>query len=333
LDSLTQIVLGASVGEAVLGKKIGNKALLYGAIAGTIPDLDVLTNYFTDTITAIELHRGFSHSILFCILLSPLLGWTVAKLERKIDVGWRAWTLLFFLGLFTHTLLDAFTTWGTQLFWPFDLRVAFNSIFVIDPLYTLPFLICVLIVLFNKRGSKSRSRFNTLGIVLSSAYLLVAVAFKYITYLQIKASLDRQQIEYREISTRPAPMNILLWNVNIDTDDHYLIGDYSVFDSSEITFSTYPKNRQASLALVEKPNVQRLIAISQGWYLLSNKQDRWYFNDLRFGQMPTKSGEQQFVFSYALDEVGGKFYATEVPKTTADARFILNSLWERIKGK
>ena len=88
MDSLTQIVLGAAVGEAVLGKKIGNKALLYGAIGGTIPDLDVCLGLFTDTITAIELHRGFSHSILFSILMAPLLGWFVNKLENKKNLGW-----------------------------------------------------------------------------------------------------------------------------------------------------------------------------------------------------------------------------------------------------
>lgn len=65
MDSLTQIVLGAAVGEAVLGKKVGNKAMLYGAIAGTIPDLDVLARNFVDTVTATEWHRGFSHSIFF----------------------------------------------------------------------------------------------------------------------------------------------------------------------------------------------------------------------------------------------------------------------------
>ena len=67
MDSITQIVLGASVGEAVLGKKVGNKAILYGAIAGTIPDLDVLANYFTDALTAIEIHRGFTHSFVFAL--------------------------------------------------------------------------------------------------------------------------------------------------------------------------------------------------------------------------------------------------------------------------
>ena len=79
MDSLTQIVLGASVGEAILGKKIGNKAMLWGAIAGTIPDLDVLLRYFTDEISSTQMHRGFSHSIVFAVLIAPLLGWIAKK--------------------------------------------------------------------------------------------------------------------------------------------------------------------------------------------------------------------------------------------------------------
>jgi len=70
MDSLTQIVLGSAVGEAVLGRKIGNKAILWGAIAGTIPDLDVLSKFFTDTVSALEIHRGLTHSLFFCILFS-----------------------------------------------------------------------------------------------------------------------------------------------------------------------------------------------------------------------------------------------------------------------
>ena len=72
MDSLTQIILGAAVGEVVLGKKIGNKAMLYGAIAGTIPDLDVLASFFTDTVSALEIHRGFTHSIFFSVLFAPV---------------------------------------------------------------------------------------------------------------------------------------------------------------------------------------------------------------------------------------------------------------------
>ena len=153
------------VGEATLGKKVGNKAMFWGAVAGTIPDLDVIANFFVDNVTANELHRGFSHSILFSILMAPIFGWIIAKLYKNEEADWKDWSRLMFWGLFTHPILDAFTTWGTQLFWPFDYKVAFNNIFVADPLYTVPFLICVIIAMFYKRTHPKRKRYNNLGAV------------------------------------------------------------------------------------------------------------------------------------------------------------------------
>lgn len=333
MDSLTQIVLGAGVGEAVLGKKVGNKALFYGAIAGTIPDLDVLFNYATDTITATELHRGFSHSIIFCVLTAPLFGWLVYKIERKKQVSWRSWSLLFFWSMFTHPLLDAFTTWGTQLFWPFNLRIAFNNIFVIDPLYTLPFLTCLILVMFKKKDDKTRSKINRVGLIISSSYMVITLLLKWTAFRTFEKALETQNISYNAISTRPAPLNTVLWNANVDTQDAYLIGDYSFFDTSEITFKRFPKNREISEHIAKKPNVKRLINISQGWYILEEKAGLWYFNDLRFGLIPTKSGEQNFVFSYKLQEQSGIITASEIDKKPEDAAFLLKSLWQRILGR
>ncbi|MGB5982095.1 MAG: metal-dependent hydrolase [Nonlabens sp.] len=335
MDSLTQIVLGAAVGEVVLGRKVGNKAMLYGAIAGTIPDLDVLARNFTDTINATEIHRGFSHSILFAIIAAPLLGWMVNKIEHKKNLGWRPWTWLFFWGIFTHPLLDAFTTWGTQIFYPADYRVAFNSIFVIDPLYTLPFLVCTIWAMFLRRGSLSRKRTNLTGIVLSSSYLLLSVVLKLLALHQFESALSKLRIEYNEISTRPAALNTILWNANVDTEDAYLIGDYSFFDSEPLTFKSYPKNR-ANEPHFNNPqseeNLQRLIDISQGWYLLEEKDGDWYFYDLRFGLMPTASGKMQFVFAYKLIEENGILTAEETPKAPRDAGLLMKKLWERVKG-
>jgi len=158
MDSLTQIVLGAAVGEAVLGKKVGNKAALFGAIAGTIPDLDIIARFLVDTVTATEWHRGFSHSILFSVLFAPLFGWLVWKMLPKKEASWRNWSWLFFWAMFTHPILDAFTTWGTQLFWPFSTRLAFQNIFVIDPLYTLPFLVLLILAMRYHRTSAKRRR-------------------------------------------------------------------------------------------------------------------------------------------------------------------------------
>ena len=326
-------MLGAAVGEATLGKKVGNKALMYGAIAGTIPDLDIIANFLTDTITAIELHRGFSHSIVFSVLMAPLLGWLVNRLERSYNLGWKPWAKLFFWGLFTHPLLDAFTTWGTQLFWPFDMRLAFNSIFVIDPFYTLPFLVCTVVVLFYKRDSDTRRRINRAGLFISTAYLLSTLITKQVVNRKFEKALNDQQIAFTKISTRPAPLNTILWNANIETADSYLIADYSFFDATPIRFTSYPKNREEAVSITQYPNVQRLIAIAEGWYLLEKKEGHWYFYDLRFGLIPRKNQEPFFAFTYALKEVQGVITASETPKTGRDARYILEVLWKRIWGR
>ena len=332
MDSLTQIVLGAAVGEAVLGRKIGNRAMLWGAVAGTIPDLDIVWRFLTDTITATEMHRGFSHSIVFSILAAPLLGWLVHQLKKRPDVGWQGWSKLFFWGLFTHPLLDAFTTWGTQIFWPFNWRVAFNSIFVIDPLYTFPFLICVLIAATRKRGSLSRKRINNLGIYVSTAYLLLTVAIKYVAHQKVVENLEAQNIAYTQISTRPAPMNTVLWNINVDAGENYLIGDYSLFDSKPITFKVYDKKRSESEVLVNRSEIQRLITISEGWYILEKNQNEWIYNDLRFGLIAIDPENPQFVFRYKLEEINGEIIATEDRPDTSNMDAVLGNLWNRIKG-
>src|SRR5699024_7580414 len=173
MDSFTQIVLGAAVGEAALGKKVGNKALLYGAIAGTIPDLELLSRYFVSTLTPLEIHLWYTHSILFAVFGGMLFGWLVSLWKKK--ASWKQWYWMFFLGFFTHSWLDAHTSWGTQIFWPFGYQISFRNIFVIDPLYTIPFAVFLLLAWFSPVGSVRRSRYNWWGLGVSSAYLLVVI--------------------------------------------------------------------------------------------------------------------------------------------------------------
>lgn len=316
----------------MLGKKVGNRALLWGAVAGTIPDLDVVWRFFADTITATEMHRGFSHSIVFSVLAAPLFGWLVHQIKKRPDVGWQGWSKLFFWGLFTHPLLDAFTTWGTQIFWPFDWRVAFNSIFVIDPLYTLPFLACVIMVAFKKRGSLSRKRANNLGIYLSSGYLVLTLFLKWTAHTKIAEALEKQEIAYTQISTRPGLMNTILWNANIDTQNAYLIGDFSFLDTQEPRFMSYPKNRALSQEIDQTQGVERLIDIAQGWYITEMKESVWYFNDLRFGLIPIDPENPQFVFRYKLEQKERDVIATEDRPKPENGKALMRALWKRIKG-
>lgn len=331
MDSLTQIILGAAVGEAVLGKKIGNKAMLYGAIAGTIPDLDIFTSYFADTVTAISIHRGFTHSMVFAVLFAYILGWIVSKYE--IYKNFKGWLWLFFWAFFTHSILDAHTTWGTQVFWPLDLRIAFKTIFVIDPLYTVPFLVFLILAMFQNRTSKKRRFYNNAGLIISYSYLALTFLLKWIAFNQFESALEKQHIKYTQLDTRPSPLNTILWSANVATEDSYLLANYSFFDTKPITFESYPKNHHLLGSLIENEKVKRMISISEGWYIISQDNGNLYFNDLRFGLLTLEPKSENFVFKYKIEvDTFGKVTFTEAPKDKRDGKKLLSDLWVRLKG-
>ncbi|QTE23401.1 metal-dependent hydrolase [Polaribacter cellanae] len=331
MDSLTQIVLGAAVGETVLGRKIGNKAMLYGAIAGTIPDLDIISSYFTDTVTALEIHRGFTHSILFSVLFAPLFAFIVIKYEKYKN--FKNWTLLFFLAFVTHPILDAQTTWGTQLFWPLDIRLAFKNVFVIDPLYTIPFLVFLILAMLQKKDSKKRRLYNNLGLIVSSSYLILTLILKGVSYQKFTKELVSKNITYLNIETKPAPLNTILWTANIETKDAFLIGYSSFLDKNPIQFSKYPKNHELLGELKNHPKMKRMIAISKGWYTINKVNNTLYYNDLRFGTLSIKPNATNFVFKYKItvDKNGTPFFV-EIPKDKSEGKKLLSDLWKRIKG-
>ena len=183
MDSITQAALGAAVGEAVLGKKIGHGAAILGAIVGTIPDLDILLTPMFSSIERLSVHRGFSHSILFCLLGAFLLSYLMSKwkpLGKGIKkLAFRRLWIFNFLALFTHVLLDAFTTYGTLLFLPLsDKRVSFDSINIVDPVYTIPLILGLLLSMKREQSSEARSIPNWIGVGVSTLYLLFTLGHK-----------------------------------------------------------------------------------------------------------------------------------------------------------
>lgn len=380
MDSLTQMALGAAVGELVLGRKVGNKAILWGAIAGTIPDLDVLSSLFLDDLRANEVHRGVTHSLLFSLIAAPLFGRWIKRHQRSflavfiallalvfvpgaarfgtqvaiaaVALGialaaWRVkatdtatareWGWLFGWVLVTHAWLDCFTTWGTQLFWPLPLKVSFNNIFVIDPLYTLPLLIGVVIVLFLRRNDPRRRRVNGLGLVLSSAYMALTLVTKYTAHTAIADSLHRQGIAYSAIATRPAPFNTILWTANVDCGDHYALAAYALLDTKpEVELVQVPKRPELLGPWAGHAQVRRLVELSEGDYVMQLRNDTLVFCDLRFGQMGAPAPDKPFVFSYALLPAGEDLRVVRMPSPKLDGpelRRWLGAHWQRIKGE
>ncbi len=378
MDSLTQIVLGASVGEAVLGKKIGNRAMLWGAIAGTIPDLDVFIRYFTDPITSTEIHRGVSHSILFAIVMAFVLGWLVHKNEKltfglltlsvfgltaivtpsamfriimillilgvftliyftkiKSTVTAKDWGKLFFWSLVTHPLLDAHTTWGTQLFWPFEYRLAYKNIFVADPLYTVPFLILVIAALCYKRSNTKRTKINNWALIISTSYMALTLVFKVIAQYKFDSALKEQGIAYTEMDTQPTPLNSILWSAQIETKTGFTSGYYSLFDSRPIAFHTeIPKGHYLLKPYENNKQVQQIKKIATSWYFVEKDTNGLVFTDIRFGQFGFDDSAQ-YMWKYNLKKnINGKL---EVERSDFSPRDInmkkaFGDLWTRIKG-
>lgn len=307
MDSLTQIVLGAAVGEAVLGKKIGNRAFVWGAIAGTVPDLDVITKPFLPMVEGLSWHRGFSHSLLFFFLVSPILAWIAGKIHAKRAVPFKSWLWFFFMITFTHALLDCFTSWGTQLFWPHPWRIRFNNIFVADPLYTVPFLIAVIAVLFFKRNNPWRSRVNWIGIGLSSAYMLLTIAFKGFIFYELKADLLRKHTNYVQMTTRPAPLNTILWIANVELEEEYLLTYRSLLDDENdpIEWVSLKKNWFLLDEYKDNQDLQLLLYLTQGFYTVEKTDTGFIVNDLRFGQQGDLGEDGgDFVFKYKITPQG-----------------------------
>jgi inner membrane protein len=340
MDSLTQIVLGAACGEAVLGKKIGNKALVFGAIGGTIPDLDVFIGplLFSNEIDAMLFHRGIMHSILFSVFGAFLFGWLAHKLyntgRRLNTTSKNDWTKLFFWSLFTHPLLDCFTPYGTQLFAPFsNYRVAFNTIAVADPLYTVPFLVCLIVVLFYKRLNTKRKFWLKLGLAISSAYLLFTIGNKIYIDQVFKSSLLEKGIDYYRLSAQPSILNNILWYGIAENETDYHVGFYSLLDTSTqfSDWQTIPKQR--ALLKSDYNDIVDLAWFSNDYYTVEIIDDNDYlYKDLRYPLVETRDGFKA-VFNLKLFNVDNRLDMKPFTPEMDDFSFTMKALWERLKGK
>jgi len=336
MDSLTQIVLGAAVGEAVAGKKLGNKALLWGAIAGTIPDLDVLASPLLDIVGELSFHRSVTHSFLFAIVMSPILGKLLSRLYRKEQATWKEWNWLFFWGFVTHALLDSCTTWGTQLFWPFsNYGVAFYNIFVIDPLYTVPFLICVIVVAFYNRNNPKRRYWNYAGLAISSAYLLFSFGAKAAANRVFEQNLQEQNISYSSYISKPTPMNTIFWSVTAEAENGFYHSFYSLLDSSKrLNYTFEPQNKDLLEPYRGNDRLERLLEITKGYYTVQPAEKGILINDLRFGKFDdwrVEGGAYVFVY-HVWPNPDGSLNFKEVNNRPKIDKNYLADYWERIKG-
>lgn len=293
MDSVTQIALGAAVGEATAGRQVGRRALIWGAVCGTLPDLDSLIP-LGDPVRDFTYHRSVSHSLLVLTLLTPL----VARLIMRLHPGTRQhsarWHWLVLLVFSTHVLLDCLTIYGTQIWWPLPLPpVTWSTIFIIDPVYTLPLLLGVLCALFMARHQRRGYRLNLAGLVLSSAYLAWSIGAKLHVDSQVRSALAEQGVGYDRLITNPGPFNTLLWRVVAVDENGYHEGFYSLLaPRQDLHLRHFPSDRGLLGGLEDDWAVKRLQWFTKGFYGVVAADGDILIKDLRMGFEP----DYYFVF-------------------------------------
>ena len=288
MDSVTQFALGACVGVAVLGRKIGPaRAALTGGALGTLPDLDVFLAH-DDPIESFVRHRGWTHSLFVHAALTPVLGEIVSRFSKALE-GERALTWLsVFLCLATHALLDACTIYGTRLFWPFWTEpVSMGSIFIIDPLYTIPLLVATIWAFCSRQWTPRYGRVLTIGLGLSSAYLTWALLAQQFVTGKANDLLASHDVSPDQVIATPTPFNTLLWRViGIDGDTSFNLY-VPVFGRPEkSTLYTYQRNLHIKPCSPDDDRIARVAEFSHGYYRIMVQDGAVSVVDLRMGLSP-----------------------------------------------
>ena len=330
MDTVTQVALGAAVGEAVLGRKVGRRAAVWGGVCGLAPDLDVLWPY-ADSVAAFTWHRAYSHAFAVLAVATPVVAWAATRVHPATRPHWRGWLLLAFLALVTHPILDCFTVYGTQVLVPFsDLPVGWATIFIIDPVFSLPLIIGVTAALAVRR--------RALGHWLSNAGLATAVAWLACT-VAIKAHVDRVAEESlattdtTRVLTVPTPFNAVLWRaVAMTGDGHFLEGYYSLLDAErEFSFVSRPDGHALLEPLHAEAPVARLMWFSRGFFAGRERESgEIVISDLRMGL------EEQYAFSFVVGRRAGRSVESVAVRQEPDADFSFATqrrLWDRILGR
>ncbi len=334
MDSLTHLCTGALVGEALIGKKYGTLGMLLGALASSLPDIDVVANLFFDPGTAAVLHRGLTHSLVFAVAASAGLARIFRQPFRRYDIGTRQGFRFFLVAILVHIGLDICNCYGTGLFEPFSrMRVTWNILFVADPLFSLPFVAATAALLFIRR-QKARYRITRTALAAGVIYMMLAAAFKIHIHRKAGHEMRKQDLVVENYLTTPAPLNIFLWHVVARTERGNYTGYMSLFDRQDsMTFSYVPRNELVLILFRKDRKIDRLKWLSEGYYCFTRYDGKVYFNDIRFGRVAGwMRGDSRFVFSYSIAQHDATVSVIQRTDFDMPASVAFKGLLKRIRG-
>jgi inner membrane protein len=309
LDSVTHIVLGAAIGDKLLGKKIGRKAAWIGALAKTFPDFDLLFSGLDDPKRYILYHRSYTHSFFVEFLTAFPMAFLFYLLFKK-KIAYREWFILWIVCLWGHSLVDIFTNYGTRIFLPFSTKlVSLNNIAIADLFLTVPILIMVVIALFYNKDNRSRHRLMTSSLVYAVLYFGMTFVNKAVADSHFKQSISTKNIVSTNYLSNPTILNNLLWYSLVKTDSNILVGEYSLLQKTEnIEWRSYPIN-DSLLQNCKSEDAQMLEWFSQGFYMTNMNNDTLEVFIPKFGRgdLDKTKSKETFLFYYQIYCSEGKW--------------------------
>ena len=288
MDPVTQGAFGAIFAQTISSKKKILVGSIVGCFAGLAPDLDIFIRSASDPLLKLEYHRQFTHSLIF-IPIGALIVTFFSRLLFKKYLSWGETYFFSFIGFATHGLLDACTSYGTQLLWPFsDERISWNYISVVDPFLTIPVILAIIFAIIMK------NKYITLfGIV----YILVYLTFG--AYQENRAQFVGKSIanlrghESKDLTAKPSLGNLFLWKTIYEDDGFYYVDAVRLFSKSEYCQGTkikklYLPNDFPELDITSQQykDIKRFDWFSQGY--LGKVIDKNIITDVRYSAVPNE---------------------------------------------
>ncbi len=335
LDTLTHIVLGACIGEATGGKVLGRKAMVGGALAQSIPDIDFLAYFWLGQTDNLLAHRGITHSILFGIFVTIGLSAASRKIFHKRKFTWRQGSLLFGLNIFCHLFIDAFNAYGVGWFEPLShVRFSFHVLFVADPFFSIwPFLGMLGVIIFYRHIPRRRWAWK-IGLGMSIFYVMYAVYNKVTVESDVRKELKKQGMAYQSFFTTPSPFNAWLWFVIIRDQKGYYTGYRSVFDKKPLLMDYSAKNEFMLKEVKDRDAVKDLVKFSMDDYTVERHGDSLMFNILRFGKIAGwYNPDAKFCFYYYFDKPGANEFLVQRGRFQDWNSKTIRVFFRRIRGE
>ncbi|MFT4202779.1 MAG: metal-dependent hydrolase [Chitinophagaceae bacterium] len=334
MDSVTHIALGACMGKILLPEKMGKKALWLGALAHSIPDIDIISTFFNSQTQDLLLHRSISHSLFIAVVFALLFAaFSYTRNKRTIKFGRLFFPFLAMVVL--HDLLDTCNNYGTELFAPFSSqRFSFHLLYVADPLFTITPLVVATLLFAKKAHWANAPKAALLGIVLPCFYIVV-VGFEKNKAEKILAENPPTPSAHFDLLT-PTPFNGFLWYGVFSTDSMVYTTYLSSFDKPGflVPYTSHPKNAQLLNGYMDDQDTQNLLEFSEGIYTVEQRKDTIQFNIPRFGQIQGwRYSDAPFTFYYYIRPDISNSLSMQRGRLKGWNRQAARYYWNRIWGR